>query len=112
MSSRVKYFLQKNGCLYSLLGLTREGVVTVIILGHLFLNKTITQIFWIEMYPNNISKAFSFQERRPASGSSHSHGGRRPVKVWNANRNVRKALVVGTYDEFLRKGNVNDGKHS
>lgn len=36
--------------------------------------------------------------------SSHSHGGRRPVKVWNANRNVRKALVVGTYDEFLRKG--------
>ena len=38
------------------------------------------------------------------SGSSHSHGGRRPVKVWNANRNVRKALVVGTYDEFLRKG--------
>ena len=42
------------------------------------------------------------QERR--SGSSHSHGGRRPVKVWNANRNVRKALVVGTYDEFLRKG--------
>lgn len=46
----------------------------------------------------------SGEERRPASGSSHSHGGRRPVKVWNANRNVRKALVVGTYDEFLRKG--------
>ena len=64
------------------------------------------------MYPDNISTAFSFQERRPASGSSHSHGGRRPVKVWNANRNVRKALVVGTYDEFLRKGNVDDGKHS
>ena len=44
------------------------------------------------------------QERRSVTGSSHSHGGRRPVKVWNANRNVRKALVVGTYDEFLRKG--------
>jgi hypothetical protein len=24
--------------------------------------------------------------------------------VWNANRNIKKALVVGTYDEFLRKG--------
>ena len=24
--------------------------------------------------------------------------------MWNANRNVRKALVVGTYEEFLRKG--------
>jgi hypothetical protein len=23
--------------------------------------------------------------------------------VWNANRNIKKALVVGTYDEFLRK---------
>ena len=33
-------------------------MVTVIILGHLFLNKTITQIFWIEMYPDNISTAF------------------------------------------------------
>ena len=45
------------------------------------------------------------QDRRPGPGSSHSHGGgRRPVKVWNAARNVRKALVVGTYEEFLRKG--------
>ena len=26
------------------------------------------------------------------------------MKVWNASRNVRKALVVGTYEEFLRKG--------
>jgi len=24
--------------------------------------------------------------------------------VWNANRNIKKALVVGTYEEFLRKG--------
>jgi len=47
----------------------------------------------------------SGEDRRPGQGSSHSHGGgRRPVKVWNAARNVRKALVVGTYDEFLRKG--------
>lgn len=46
----------------------------------------------------------SGEDRRAASGTSHSHGGRRPVKVWNASRNVRKALVVGTYEEFLRKG--------
>ena len=38
------------------------------------------------------------QERRGTAGD------RRPVKVWNANRNIKKALVVGTYDEFLRKG--------
>ena len=31
-------------------------------------------------------------------------GGRRPVKVWNAARTVRKALVVSTYEEFHRKG--------
>ena len=37
--------------------------------------------------------------------SSHSAGGgRRPVKIWNAARTVRKALVVSTYDEFHRKG--------
>ena len=41
------------------------------------------------------------QERRGTSGSRD----RRPVKVWNANRNIKKALVVGTYEEFLRKGN-------
>jgi len=58
----------------------------------------------------------SGEERRGSSGgggtggnavgshSSHAHGGRRPVKVWNANRNVKKALVVATYEEFLRKG--------
>ena len=31
-------------------------------------------------------------------------GGRRPVKVWNAARTIRKALVVATYEEFQRKG--------
>ena len=31
-------------------------------------------------------------------------GGRRPVKVWNSGRTVRKALVVSTYEEFQRKG--------
>ena len=37
--------------------------------------------------------------------SLHSAGGgRRPVKVWNAARTVRKALVVATYEEFQRKG--------
>jgi len=48
----------------------------------------------------------SGEERRSVtvSSSSNSHSGRRPVKIWNANRNVRKALVVGTYEEFLRKG--------
>ena len=80
-------------------------------------HKHIGMIFYAKMYqpsvliqksPNNISTPFSFQERRPVS--SHSHGGRRPVKVWNANRNVRKALVVGTYDEFLRKG-INERMH-
>lgn len=41
------------------------------------------------------------------SGNTHSSslsGGRRPVKVWNAARTVRKAFVVSTYDEFHRKG--------
>ena len=38
-------------------------------------------------------------------GGIHSAGGgRRPVKVWNAARTVRKALVVATYEEFQRKG--------
>ena len=38
-------------------------------------------------------------------GGSHSAGGgRRPVKVWNSGRTIRKALVVSTYDEFQRKG--------
>ena len=37
--------------------------------------------------------------------SLHSAGGgRRPVKVWNASRTIRKALVVSTYEEFQRKG--------
>ena len=37
--------------------------------------------------------------------SLHSAGGgRRPVKVWNAARTIRKALVVATYEEFQRKG--------
>lgn len=37
--------------------------------------------------------------------SLHSAGGgRRPVKVWNASRTIRKALVVATYEEFQRKG--------
>ena len=37
--------------------------------------------------------------------SLHSAGGgRRPVKVWNAARTIRKALVVATYEEFHRKG--------
>ena len=31
-------------------------------------------------------------------------GGRRPVKVWNSGRTIRKALVVSTYEEFQRKG--------
>ena len=30
--------------------------------------------------------------------------GRRPVKIWNAARTVRKALVVSTYEEFQRIG--------
>ena len=29
---------------------------------------------------------------------------RRPVKIWNAARTVRKALVVSTYEEFRRIG--------
>ena len=38
-------------------------------------------------------------------GGSHSAGGgRRPVKVWNSGRTIRKALVVSTYEEFQRKG--------
>ena len=38
-------------------------------------------------------------------GGIHSAGGgRRPVKIWNAARTVRKALVVSTYEEFHRKG--------
>ena len=52
------------------------------------------------------------QEPRSGGGGSsyggggiHSAGGgRRPVKVWNQARTVRKALVVGTYEEFQRKG--------
>jgi len=46
------------------------------------------------------------QERRGLGGDprGHSHPPRRPVKVWSASRAVRKALVVGAYDEFLRKG--------
>ena len=49
---------------------------------------------------------FLFQDRRGAGSSgAGSSGDRRPVKVWNANRNIKKALVVGTYEEFLRKGN-------
>ena len=39
-----------------------------------------------------------FVERRDGSKE------RRPVKVWNANRNIKKALVVGSYEEFLKKG--------
>ena len=38
-------------------------------------------------------------------GGFHSAGGgRRPVKVWNSGRTIRKALVVSTYEEFQRKG--------
>merc|ERR1719331_469424 len=48
------------------------------------------------------------EERRGGGGgeprSGHSHPPRRPVKVWSASRAIRKALVVGAYDEFLRKG--------
>lgn len=41
---------------------------------------------------------------RPPIGSVHAAGGgRRPVKVWSANRAVRKAIVVATYEEFQRK---------
>ena len=38
------------------------------------------------------------------AGIHSAGGGRRPVKVWNAARTVRKALVVATYEEFQRKG--------
>ena len=37
-------------------------------------------------------------------GTSLRTGGRRPVKVWNSGRTIRKALVVSTYEEFQRKG--------
>ena len=47
-----------------------------------------------------------FQDSRTIGGGGlHSAGGgRRPVKVWNSGRTVRKALVVSTYEEFQRKG--------
>ena len=38
------------------------------------------------------------------AGIHSAGGGRRPVKVWNAARTIRKALVVATYEEFQRKG--------
>ena len=37
-------------------------------------------------------------------GTGLRTGGRRPVKVWNSGRTIRKALVVSTYEEFQRKG--------
>ncbi len=30
--------------------------------------------------------------------------GRRPVKVWNCSRTLRKALVVASFEELLKKG--------
>ena len=42
-------------------------------------------------------------ERR--DGSRDNSRDRRPVKIWSASRNIKKALVVGSYDEFLKKGN-------
>ena len=51
---------------------------------------------------------YIFQDSRTIGGGGgglHSAGGgRRPVKVWNSGRTVRKALVVSTYEEFQRKG--------
>lgn len=49
----------------------------------------------------------SDRETGSGRGSATLHtagGGRRPVKVWNSARTVRKALVVATYEEFQRKG--------
>ena len=47
----------------------------------------------------------TLQDSRTMGGGSHSAGGgRRPVKVWNSGRTIRKALVVSTYEEFQRKG--------
>lgn len=40
----------------------------------------------------------------PTPSINRIGGGRRPVKVWNAARTIRKALVVSTYEEFHRKG--------
>ena len=49
----------------------------------------------------------SSSHKPPSSSSGGMHsagGGRRPVKIWNGARTVRKALVVSTYEEFHRKG--------
>ena len=61
--------------------------------------------------PLSTSTALALREPIPSASTSASApnlhsagGGRRPVKVWNAARTVRKALVVATYEEFQRKG--------
>ena len=60
--------------------------------------------------PLSTSTALALREPVPSAAPTsapnlHSAGGgRRPVKVWNAARTVRKALVVATYEEFQRKG--------
>lgn len=54
---------------------------------------------------DNVSLGVNHSSTTTGGGGIHSAGGgRRPVKVWNAARTVRKALVVATYEEFQRKG--------
>jgi hypothetical protein len=47
-----------------------------------------------------------------SSGSgTHSDGDwRRPVKIWNADRTVKKGLVVSTFEEFHRKERISTVK--
>ena len=57
------------------------------------------------VFNNIIMNHSNLQDSRTMGGGSHSAGGgRRPVKVWNSGRTIRKALVVSTYEEFQRKG--------
>ena len=58
-----------------------------------------------QLIPHTANKSGGGGSGGSGGGSVHSAGGgRRPVKIWNAGRTVRKALVVSTYDEFHRKG--------
>ena len=46
----------------------------------------------------------SFKIEQMKTGSSEIFSNDFLLKVWNAARTVRKALVVSTYEEFHRKG--------
>ena len=80
-------------------------------LGNIIQKILSTHIFYLQI-SNKPSSAVAIRgDIKSGSGygndlrSLHSAGGgRRPVKVWNAARTIRKALVVATYEEFQRKG--------